>query len=125
MPDVFVPLDTAERSHYVNELIYRGLIKDFALEYADANGDKLRREGFDQFRKSFVVDDAMLHILMTYAQNSKLKPEPLQLERCRDFLCNYIKATLARILWNEENFYMIYNSKDKTLQRAILEAEKK
>jgi carboxyl-terminal processing protease len=125
MPDVFVPLDTTERSHYVNELIYRGLIKDFALEYADANGDQLRKEGFDQFRKSFVVDEAMLRILMTYAQNNKLKPDPQQVERCRDFLCNYIKATLARIIWNEEDFYMIFNTRDKTLERAIREAEKK
>jgi len=125
MPDVFVPLDTAERSHYVNELIYRGLIKDFALEYADANGDKLKKEGFDHFRKSFSVDDALLHQLMAYAQTNKLKADEQQLERCRTFLSNYVKATLARILWTEEDFYIIYNTRDKTLQRAILEAEKK
>ncbi len=125
MPDVFVPLDTAERSHYVSELIYRGLIKDFALEYADSNGDLLRKGGFEQFRKTFQVDDHMLQILMSYAANFKLKPDQQQLDRSRDFLANYIKATLARIIWNEEDFYMIYNTRDKTLERAILEAEKK
>ena len=52
-------------------------------------------------------------------------PNPNQVERCRDFLCNYIKATLARIIWNEESFYMIYNTRDKALEKAILEAEKK
>jgi carboxyl-terminal processing protease len=124
MPDVFVPLDTAERNHYVNALIFKGLIRDFALEYADGSRDQLRKGGFEHYRQTFVVTDQMLAVLVSYGAKLGIKPEPAQLASCRDFLANYIKATLARVLWDEQSFYVIFNSRDKTLQRAVSEAEK-
>jgi carboxyl-terminal processing protease len=124
MPDVFVPIDTSERSHYINELIFRGIIKDFVLEYADANREALKKLGFDHFKSNFSAEPAMLHDLTAYAEKKGLKTNVPQLERHQDYLAYYVKATIARVIWGEEGFYVIYNTRDKTLERAIQEADK-
>jgi carboxyl-terminal processing protease len=124
MPDVFVPIDTSERSHYINALIFKGMVKDFVLEYADANRETLKKQGFDHFKKDFIVSKGMLEDLTSYAGKKGLKANTLQLERHQDYLAYYVKATIARVIWGEEGFYVIYNTRDKTLERAIEEAEK-
>ena len=124
MPDVFVPLDTTEHSRYINELIFRGIIRDFVLDYADANRSELVRAGFDNYKNNFVVTPVMLKILTDYGAKNGIRSKPGESTAHLDYLAFYVKATLARILWNEEDYYIIYNTRDKALQKAILEASR-
>ncbi len=123
MPDIFVPLDTTERNHDVNELLFHNLVKDFALEYADSKREEFQKKGFPHFRDTF-DGFALLPPLLDYAskqghwKGTKLAKDP------EAFLANYLKATIARVVWNEESFYEIYNQKDKTIARALLETSK-
>lgn len=123
MPDIFVPLDTAERNHQVNELIFHGIVKDFALEYTDTRTEVLRKAGFEAFRKSF-LPETLLPQLLAYAEKKKHPATKKLSEGSQAFLLNYLKATIARVVWNEESFYVILNTDDKTLARALLEVEK-
>jgi carboxyl-terminal processing protease len=123
MPDVFVPLDTTERNHDVNELLFNGLVKDFALEYSDSRRIQLRKEGFDAFNRSF-DGTSILPMLLEYAGKHGHPVLKTGSPGNQAFLVNYLKATIARIIWDEEHFYIIYNSRDKTLMRAVEEAEK-
>jgi carboxyl-terminal processing protease len=124
MPDVFVPLDTSEHSHYVNELIFSGILKDFVLGYIDGARSQLVKNGFEDFRDHFNEGPRLVHELAGYASQRGVKSNPQQAEQHLGYLSYYIKATIARMVWTEEDFYIIYNTRDKTLQRAIEEAEK-
>jgi len=123
MPDIFVPLDTAERNHQVNDLIFHGLVKDFVLEYTDSRTEALRKEGFETFRRSFDAA-TLIPQLLAYAEK-KGHPQGKNLSGgSKEFLTNYLQATIARVVWNEEDFYVIFNSKDKTLEKALETLEK-
>jgi len=124
MPDVFVPLDTAERNHYVNNLLYHGIARDYILEYADTRRDMLHKTGFDKFFSEF-DSEALLKGFISYAETKGYKTDAAALEKGRPFLLNYLKATLARIVWDEESFYRILNIRDKTLNKALEEIGKK
>jgi carboxyl-terminal processing protease len=124
MPDVFVPLDTSEQSRYVNELIFSGVLKDFVLEYIDHSRNLLIRKGFEDFADHFNEGPRLVQELSAFAVRKGLKYDPRQAEQHLSYLSYYIKATIARMVWTEEKFYVIYNTRDKTLKQAIEEAEK-
>ncbi|HXC03894.1 MAG TPA: S41 family peptidase [Bacteroidia bacterium] len=122
MPDVFVPLDTAERNHYVNNLIFHGLARDYILDYADSRREAMRKKGFESFHANFDAGD-LLKGFITYTESKGYKKEEAALTQGHAFLLNYLKATLARIVWDEESFYIILNTRDKTLNRAVEELD--
>jgi carboxyl-terminal processing protease len=123
MPDVFVPLDTAERNHEVNDLIFHSLVKDFVLEYTDTRREEMRKEGFDHFHHSFDAG-TLLPALFEYAAAHKHTYGRKLTSGAESFLVNYIKATLARVVWNEESFYVILNERDRALTKALEEINK-
>ena len=43
MPDIFIPFDTTRISDYYSQLLRKGLVSKFALEYVDANRKKLNK----------------------------------------------------------------------------------
>ena len=55
MPDLFVAADTSGYSVYYRNLVRRGIINSFALEYFDKNRNRLKTEykDFEYFDKVF------------------------------------------------------------------------
>ncbi|MFI5150786.1 MAG: S41 family peptidase [Bacteroidia bacterium] len=124
MPDVFVPLDTSERNHYINNLLFHGVARDYVLDYADTRREGMRKKGFESFRTGFDAEP-LLKGFVSFSETKGYKKDEQALEKGRAFLLNYLKATLARIVWDEESFYIILNARDKTLARAVEEIGKK
>src|ERR1019366_514187 len=74
MPDVFVPLDTLGRTVYLSEVIYTGVLNQFAFDYADRHRQQLKNYGnFEQFNKAFSVDGALLEEFIAFAEKAKVK----------------------------------------------------
>src|SRR5690606_23208482 len=81
MPDYFVPLDTTMNSHFLNALYSSLSIYEYAFNYAHHNKEALESNGFETFRKNFVVTDAMLNELIAIGQRNKVKPDYQDLKR--------------------------------------------
>ena len=70
-PDIFVPLDTSGRSRFLSEVVYSGLVNDFAFGYADKERKKLNAfKTFQIFNKSFVITDELYKEFVEYTRKN-------------------------------------------------------
>ena len=119
MPDYFVPLDTTESSHYLNELYLTNSIQEFTFNYADKQKEELTRMGYEKYFSGFTITDDMLNQLVKVGERNKVPANYKDMERHkRSFRVN-VKAQIARKIWNNEGFYPIYNETNEVLQQAI------
>lgn len=125
MPDLFVPLDTSTRSKYVNELFYKNLFNEFSFDYANAQRSKLLATGVDNFIKEYVVPEEVLKDFIAYADGHGVKKDPKEMKRSAGQIKNYLKATIARMIWNNEGFYPVLNRNDRAMQKGIDVLEEK
>ncbi len=120
-PDVFVPLDTVGHSRYLTEVLYSGLINDFAFEYADKNRKKFAvYTTVEKYNKEFEVSDALLNEFVEYGEKNKVVRKEKQIRASSAIIKNQMKALIARTIWNSEGYYPVIQSEDNVLKKAIL-----
>ncbi len=119
-PDVFVPLDTSGRSHYLTEILYNGLVNDFAFDYADKERTKLKEyKTVENFKKSFDIRNSIMDEFSAYAEKNGVHKNEKQLKISEEIIKTQMKALIARNIWNNDGFYPIIQSQDNVLKKAI------
>ncbi len=119
MPDYFVPLDTSENSHYLNELYLSNSIQEFTFNYAGKHKDELMKMGYEKYFRNFAITDDILNQLVKVGEGNKVPTDYKDLERHKKSFKVNVKAQIARKIWNNEGFYPIYNETNEVLQQAI------
>lgn len=119
MPDYFVPLDTTLNSHYLNALFNSNSFQEYAFNYAIENKEKLEKMGYEKFKTSFKVSNAMFDELMATGKRNDVKPDYADLKKNKDVFEIFLKANMARRVWGNESFYPIFNETNEILQQAI------
>ncbi|WP_422361499.1 S41 family peptidase [Reichenbachiella sp.] len=119
MPDYFIPMDTAGNSAYLNKLFTTNAIREYSLTYSDNNRAKLESDGFDKYFADFIVSEGMLKELITVAEESGLAYNDKQFKHSKDLIKLYLKAQIARGVWNNDGFYPIYNQSNEIYMQAI------
>lgn len=119
MPDYFIPVDTTGNSAYLNRLFTTNAIREYSLTYSDSNRGKLENDGFDAYFANFEVSDQMLKSLITVAKESGLPFDQKQFDHSKDLIKLYLKAQIARGIWNNDGFYPIYNQSNEIYMQAI------
>jgi carboxyl-terminal processing protease len=120
IPDVFVALDTAGRSRYLTEVVYNGLVNDFAYEYADRERARLQEYKTPaNFIKSFQIDEQLMNSFIAYAERYKVSRNDAQIQASAKVLKTQLKALIARNIWNNEGFYPALQQQDNVLMKAI------
>ena len=118
-PDIFVPLDTSGRSRFLSEVIYSGLVNDFAFAYADKERKKLTAyKTFQTFNKSFVITDGLFNEFVEYSRKKKVVSNPHQNKNSEEIIKTQLKALIARNIWNNEGYYPVIQSRDNILKKA-------
>lgn len=129
MPDVFVPIDTAEITDYYRDVIQGGHLNSFALDYVDKNRDKilLSYPTFKNYLDEYVVNDGLMDELFAYIskEDKELKFNKEQYKISEKLLKLRIKASLAQDIWGINEFYQVYNNSDEIILRAVQIIEKK
>ena len=122
MPDVFVPLDTANYSDYYRDLVRKGILNQFILTYIDKNRQALNATypDFKQFKDKFTVSEAIFDEMIAFGEKEKLKVNQKDIAISGNTIRKLIKAYLARDLFNTSEFYEIYNQDETTVQKAIM-----
>ena len=119
-PDVFVPLDTVGHSPYLNEVIYKGLVNDFAFSYADKERKKLKEFRSPQnFIVSFVITTSVFNEFVSFAKKNKISANAKQIKISEGTLKIQLKALIARNIWNNEGYYPVIQSRDNVLKKAV------
>ena len=119
MPDYFVPLDTTITSKYFNRLFNANVLREYAFTFAEQNQSQLKEKGYNEYLKSFEVNDAMLSRVVVMGINNKIDPQPKDLEKNKRLFQLYLKAEIARNVWDNKSFYPIINETNEVLQQAI------
>lgn len=119
MPDYFIPMDTTGNSSYLNKLFTTNAIREYSLTYSDSNRANLETGGFDKYFADFEVSDGMLKELVTVAEESGLPYNDIQFKHSKKLIKLYLKAQIARGVWNNEGFYPIYNQSNEIYMQAI------
>ena len=121
MPDVFVPLDTTGNTGYYRDLLRKGVITSFTLDYVDRNRDKMNRmySSFSEFRDQFKIDDSMLKDLLIAAEDEKIEKNESEFEQSKEQITVILKALIARDIWDMSEYYEIVNEKNKAFNKAI------
>ncbi len=121
MPDVFVPLDTTGNTGYYSDLLRKGVITNFILDYVDRNRDEIihRYSSFSEFRDQFKIDDLMLKDLLVVAEDEKIEKNELEFEQSKEQIKVILKALIARDIWDMSEYYEIVNEKNKAFNKAI------
>jgi carboxyl-terminal processing protease len=122
MPDVFVPLDSTRFSDYFLDLIRKGVLNNFTMNYLDKNRKKLLIEypDFESFKATFEVDEKLFAEFVDMAEESGvLRKEDDKYHYPESDLKVQIKAMIARNLWDINAYFRVINVLDNELEVAL------
>lgn len=122
MPDVFVPLDTTEFSDYYRDLVARGTINQYVIDYVDKHRKELsaRYATVVDYDRSFVVDSTMLHDLKLSGMRDSIEFDSVQYVRSKALIADVVKALIARDVYADVSAYnMVINHRDPIFKEAL------
>lgn len=120
MPDVYIPVSTAEEYRYFHQLANKDLIYLFAFDYTDRHRKQLNEfNNYQEFDKKFNVTDKMYDSFVSFAENEGVKGDENSIRFSAERIKNLIKAFVARNIFDDEGFYPIYMRSDSTFIKAI------
>lgn len=121
MPDIFVPFDTSYYSNYYRDLLRKGSLNQFVLEYVDGKRRKLSKEypSFSEFNEGFIVGEMLMEDLADYAQNDGIDISEEDQEISKEQLRIILKAFIARDLFGRSEFFEVLNQSDKNVLKAM------
>jgi len=120
MPDNFVPFDSALNTGYYNALIDKRVIREYTLDYILEHKADLEDKTFEQYMAGFQVLPEQLQEFIELASLRGVDPDSAGLALSAAHIKAYIKAEIARGVWDEEEFFKIYNhTSNKAFERAL------
>lgn len=119
MPDIFVPEDTAGYTSYYIESLNRGLIQQFAADFAEKYRPMLKEKKLDALVRIMPRDNTLLNSYVNFAALKGLPARWFYINRSRNILLNQIKGVIARDLIGYDAFIEILNRNDATVKIAV------
>lgn len=122
MPDVFVPLDSTRFSDYFSDLVRKGVLNNFTMNYLDKNRKKLLKEypDFETFKARFEVDEKLYGEFVELAEESGVvRKDDDKFHYPENDIKVQIKAMIARNLWDINAYFQVINVLDNELEVAL------
>lgn len=120
-PDVFVPLDTTEYSGYYRDLVAKGVINSYTIDYVDKNRKALKKmyKTDDDFINGFEITETMWSDLRALGEKEKVEFKEEEFQRSKSLLETIIKALIGRDIYEDYTYYKIYNRHDPIFLKAL------
>ena len=121
MPDIFVPIDTTMYSVYYRDLVARGVLNRYSMNYVDENRKSLNAEYRDEdtFVSRFEVTPAMLDSLRSMAVADSIAFDSIQYRRSLPLIERTVKGLIGRDLFSQATYYRVANPLNPIYTRAI------
>ncbi|MFA6884958.1 MAG: S41 family peptidase [Paludibacteraceae bacterium] len=126
MPDIFVPLDTLKYTDYHRNLVAKGVVNKFVLNYVEKNRDRIMKlypkkkaKSFEKFNKEFVVGDGVLAELVEAGNRDSVKFNEDEFEKSAALLKLQLKALVARDIWDMNEYYQVMNENNESYRKAV------
>lgn len=121
MPDYFIPLDDDSTLNAYYQVLNSSAIIQFAFNYATDNKEKVLKQyptAASYVKGMTVSNDLLKQLLNFYTQKTGLKVKDLNAESIKE-LKVWLKALIGRDVYQDEAFYPVINSTDKTFLKAV------
>ena len=122
MPDVFVPLDTTENSKYYRDMLAKGIINQFAVDYVDKHraGIKSSYKDVHDFDKRFSLTDADLKAFIAMGEKDSVKYNEKDYKTSERLFKTVLKGLIARDVFADPSAYtIIINHRNTDVQEAL------
>jgi len=124
IPDVFVPLDSAKTTPYFAQL--QPLIRTFIYRYYQANkkgpdsgSSILDYEHLEDFVDNFEISDQTYEQFQASIEEEKLLILAKSIKDLKPLTKLYLKARLAKHLYDDNGLYAVLNSEDDVVKKAL------
>lgn len=120
IPDIFVPNDTSGITKYYINAVNKGLLQKFALDYVDANRERLESAYDVNELLSMLPSD--LQLIQQFTRLTKANGIDTQwsyINISTPLIVNQLKALIARDIFGIGAYYEISNLDDTTVKSAI------
>lgn len=120
-PDVNVPLDTTFFTDYYRDLIAKGIINRFVLDYLDRNRETLKASypTEESFIADFRVTPELMAEVRKMAEADSVTYNAEQEQLSSERLSANIKALMGRDLYDDSTFYKVFNPLNPSYLRAV------
>lgn len=119
MPDFFIPADTLGFSDFYSKITQKGLVYQFALDFADSNRKTLSKLTNTKEFETYFQSRDILNQFVAFAAQKGIKASNGDLKTSSKIIDNQAKAYIARNILGEEGFYPIIKNIDNVLLEAI------
>lgn len=121
MPDVFVPLDTTLYTNYHRDIVAKGTLTQYAMNYLDKHRKSLEKKykDVDSFVRNFEVSDVMMQELKAAGDTDSVTYNVEEAEKSYDMIARQLKALIARDLFDMGAYFMVMNPEDAILRKGI------
>ncbi len=119
MPDIFVPADTSGITGYYTKITQKGLVYQFAFDYADRNRNELSKlKTGDEFI-AYLNHKGIMSEFISYAASKGVPENKSALDVSGKIIETQLMAYIARNIIGEEGFYSIIGRIDNTFLEAV------
>jgi len=118
VPDLEVKHDTAGVTWLYAEIVHRGLLNDFVYHFRDAHYSALKDISLSAFVRT-VTNEQILQALHEYLRAHNLAINEAEWKRSAPYIATRSKALIARSLFDDEAYYIIFNPSDASVQAAL------
>ena len=125
MPDVFVPADTTGNSNYLFRVIQKGLVYQFAFDYADKHRVELSHLKSGAEFTTLLKNRSVFNDFLQYAVKNGVPNNEAGIRISGKVIETQLMAYIARNIIGEEGFYSIISDIDNTLQEAVKDINSK
>ena len=121
LPDVFVPVDTTYFSAYYRDLVAKGVVNQFCLNYVDANRAQLLKDYPDEdaFSSRFAATDGLERQLIAAGEKEGVEFDDEQWQRSRPYVLALIRGLIARDLYEDSSVFRFLNPLLPEYQEAL------
>ncbi|MBS1352212.1 MAG: S41 family peptidase [Coprobacter sp.] len=119
MPDIFVPRDTTGITPYLNEVVNKGLLYQYAFQYSDEKRNILSEYKDHTSLQKYLNRQPLLQEFITFASSHGVKRNNKEIRESSLLLTNYIESYIARNIIGDNAFYPIFLQEDKTFLKAL------
>lgn len=121
MPDVFVPLDTAFVSDYYTDILRKGLLNEFTVQYVDNHRNELtsKFKTAKDFKKGFTKEEELFNEFLAFSDKKEVKRTDAMLAASGKQIRYVLKGMIARNLFGVGAYFEVTTDNDDDLLKTI------
>ncbi len=122
MPDIFVPVDTSEYSTYYRDMVAKGIVNQFVIDYVDKHRKQLKSDypTLEDFDARFALTDDDIKRFIDAGEKDKVKYDEAKFCTSERVFRTMIKGLIARDIYADSSAYTrIVNHRNPDLDAAV------